>query len=230
MIRIAYYVDQFATPRHFAFLDRSIESARAHMAGARVIHLTTPGAPRVKSADERIEVPADGTFPHRRGTAAALVPGDTLFLDCDTVIQSDVVRVFDNAFDIALAQVHRPGFPDLKYNAGVVFSRCPRFWTDFARRAGGYDYKDVRTDWRPIERTFSETAASGDYRVFELDSTLYNHTPASADEDVSRALIVHYKGIRKKWVLGPEPKAVTAPPPRRQGILMQLLRDIFRRK
>jgi hypothetical protein len=230
MIRIAYYVDQFATPRHFAFLERSIESARAHLPGARVIHLTTPGAPQVKPADERIEVPADGTFPHRRGTAAALLEGDTLFLDCDTVIQRDVAHVFDHPFDIALAEVHRPGFPDLKYNAGVVFSRCPRFWTDFARRAGGYDYKDVRTDWRPVERTFSETAASGDYRVFELDSALYNHTPASADEDVSRAFIVHYKGIRKKWLLGPETPAAPAPRTRKHGILMQLLLDIFRRR
>lgn len=201
-MNIAFYLDHGA-PERLPNLQRAIAAVLEHMPHAAVIHLTTEQGPRVPGVSKVVYV--EGSFGFRRGTASATVQGDTLFLDCDCIVQADVSGVFKLPFDVAVARHREPPHPSLPCNGGVVFSRCPQFYRDFAQIARRMEFDPAARagkpgNWVPIESAFNQMLVSGNYRVHYLDGDRYNYIPSSQDEDLSTRLIVHYKGSRKGWL------------------------------
>lgn len=183
-MKVAYFHIDFQhgeTERSRALAAKSIASARKHMPSAKFVHVTNHGTRALDDVDEVVRshhagelLPQSG---YNRADIQAMLDGDVLFLDTDTILMRDVSDVFLHDFDIALAMPM-----DSEFNQGVVFSRSQRFWREVADEA--------RKQKRYSEKAFSDVVSSGAYRVRILSHD-YNHFPSPA------LAIMHFKGQRK---------------------------------
>lgn len=189
--------------RYFPMADLMIESARKHMPGIYVVHLTDHEGVKHPLADECIKGPEGVPFGPLRAFHHAHLHGDWLFPDVDIVFQKDVWHVFeDESFDMACTSRVGTKWEDTRYamvmpiNNGIMWSRSNDFWKDIVT---GFDEapKPYITWWEQI--LFNNLVQSGKYRTKILPSA-YNFTPAKQDDDLSDALVVHYKGTRKNWM------------------------------
>lgn len=194
-MKIAFYLD---TPAHIAIAERAIAAAREAMPHAEIWHLTTLDGPKL-SADKELRLDVKGEFAYRQAIISAELPGEVLFLDVDVVVREDVSAVFAHDFDVCVTTDMRPGAPGIKYNGGVIFSRCPDYWRAIAEAGRGMDFYKTAGDWEPIERARGAVADSGRFKLMVLPGEDYNYIPANA-EDV-RGKIIHYRGKRKLWMI-----------------------------
>ena len=154
--------------------------------------------------DVLIRKPYDGrmmTF--RLDHLADYEHSEMVILDDDCIVKGDLSHVFDDSFDVALTRrtiaCHFDGVNMTEvcpFNTGVMFSTGTAFW----KRAFSVcrALPDRFQRWWGDQMAVAVTAQKGGYRVKELD-TNYNWTPATKD-DVSDALVWHYKGQRKEWI------------------------------
>lgn len=201
-MRIGFYC-QSAGP-HLEVGKLFVASVQKAMPGVEIFHLTNETCPAIDGA-KPIRLPNDMPMGIRRLTHYAQLEGEWLLCDSDVIVQKDVRYVFNGPVEIGV--VSRKGtvlegsdyeklFP---YNFGVVFSRCPRFWEkglQLLKKA-----PPALQEWEGEQGVLGHLADGGGYRVAFLPSS-YNWTPESKEEDVSDKHIVHYKGHRKKWLLG----------------------------
>ena len=159
----------------------SIDSVRRAMPGAEIVHLADTKFRPLYGVDSvvRFEIKPGVN----RADIQALVDGDCLFFDTDTIMLEDVSPIFHEKFQVAVSGMSGGA---LKYNQGVVFSRCPEFWVDVANRARDYGVYD--------ERAFNDAATCGKFDVKEI-ADVYNF---SVPPDLK---IMHFKGARKKSML-----------------------------
>lgn len=158
----------------------SIRSVRRHMPGVKIVHLTDHRTKTLDDVDEVLTI--EWKKATNRADAHALVHGEVLYLDTDTVITKDLSSVLKENFQIAVAV--RDDDTGLRYNGGVIFCRDEHVWRDVAART---------RDLGDAEQAFNEVLLSGKYKVFELPN-LYNYTPP----DVA---VYHFKGPRKLVML-----------------------------
>lgn len=192
-------------------------SIRAAMPGVPIAQLTDPTSLAIAGVDEVFRGHA-APLSVARPTLFAMLRGDWLFLDTDIIVRGDVRHVFDQKFDVALADrnwIHIQEGEKFRarnpYNAGVAFSRSPAFWeaTLEAVNAAGEKWQTsfmgdqmamaVAAGWHKGERR------SNPFHVLELPGMRYNYPPSGPkDPGMANALIVHYKGPRKQWMLDPD--------------------------
>ena len=181
-----------------------IASVQKSMPGVEIFHLTNETCPAVDGA-KAMRLPDKMPMGIRRLAHYASLSGDWLLCDSDVIVQRDVSDVFDSNIDIAVAtrkgtvlegSDYERAFP---YNFGVIFSRSPEFW----KEALGLLKKapPELQEWEGEQHVLGHLVNSGRYRTSVLSAS-YNWTPQSKGEDVSDKHIVHYKGPRKKWLLG----------------------------
>jgi hypothetical protein len=198
-MKVAYYVENPGMSRMTAL---SVASLKKAMPAAEVIQMSPERLPTGDWADTRVVTPEEGDFFVRRVIANAMLgDGEILYPDSDTIFHSSVEHVFDpnyGAFDVALPQI---ADPDVRYSAGIVFSRVARFWSEQAvmklRRTD--DGKPFTTD---LLRFFTKFVDAWDGLVWRLDESRYERVPKNADDRCHGACIVHYRGPRKKWMPG----------------------------
>jgi hypothetical protein len=184
------------------------DSVRRHMPNAKLIHVAEPGATKLDGFDEVMHVAPEGDFVEQLFRVLAAIEGNVLSLDYDIIINADVSNVFDSDFD-AVFTTRPPKDGTIKrsmqdtYNMGVVFSKNPVFWEALRDM---YLTCEGRDGWLRSQTLASHLARalSGRFRVAELPGEIYNYTPMSESEDLTRRRIVHYKGSRKVWMLPPE--------------------------
>lgn len=178
-------------------MNLSVRSVRKHMPDAVVWHLKGPRVDKFPGVDDAIEYE-----PRHRPEHHAMMKGDTIFLDIDTVVQDDLSHVFDTKqpFDVAVALRPKlsmrnvPKWNRIPYNWGVSFTRSADFW-----RGASKMLADEGWPWNEaILCRYAQTSGS---IVMMLRGERYNYTPATEDEDVSTRAVVHYKGNRKHWML-----------------------------
>jgi hypothetical protein len=195
-----------------------VASLRKVMPMTRVVQLSDTATAAVPGVDEVMRRPWDGerlmTF--RLEHYAALPESAWLLLDTDMVVQADISVVFelDRAFDVAMhrreSTIVRPPawdeFPELlgqdlatfmPYNTGVIFCRNARFWTVARDRLAGLEPRYHR--WFGDQVAVRMAVETGAFRVLDLHPA-FNYTPNAETDDVGRAYVVHYKGIRKDWM------------------------------
>lgn len=194
-MKVAFYLD---TPAHVAIAERAIAAARSVMPHAEIWHLTTLDGPKL-SADKELRVDVVGEFAYRQAVISAELEGDVLFLDVDVIVREDVSHVFAHEFDVCVTTDMRPGAPGIKYNGGVIFSRCPDYWRAIAEACKGMDFYKQPGDWEPIEQARGAVADSGRFKLMVLPGEEYNYIPANAED--MRGKIVHYRGKRKTWMI-----------------------------
>jgi uncharacterized Rossmann fold enzyme len=195
MIKVAFYLDM---PAHVAIAEYAIASVRKAMPNAEIWHLTTHDGP-VLSADCELRMKVDGEFAYRQALISSHLEGDVLFLDVDVTVNEDVSHVFDSDFDVCVTTDMRPGAPGIKYNGGVIFSRCPDYWRAIAEAGKGMDFYKAAGDWEPIERARGAVADSGQFKLLVLPGEEYNYIPATAGDIQGK--ITHYRGKRKAWMI-----------------------------
>jgi hypothetical protein len=118
-----------------------VQSVRDTMPHATLFQLTDETSTPADGIDGVLRLPWAPLSLHR-ARHFANSRNDWLFIDTDVILQRDVSDVFGWDFDIAVAdrnwtkapngEYRTGGQPDyvarFPYNAGVIFSRCPRFW------------------------------------------------------------------------------------------------------
>lgn len=184
-----------------------LQSVRRAMPGIEVTHytdLTTAAADGADYVNRRNALPLGLASVD----ACASVAGEWLWIDTDVVVQADVRHVFDQPFDVAVADRRGTvrnrdlGTKCLKvmpFNKGVVFSRSRPFWQAVLKRMESLSGK--RQGWMGDQQAMCDVIAAGAFDVVVLESR-YNYPPHREDEDVSGQAITHYKGkSRKPWML-----------------------------
>lgn len=194
-MKVAFYLDSHDLT---AIAERSIASVRAAMPQAEIWHLTTPEGPKL-SADREFRLDVKGEFAYRQAMVSAEMTGDTLFLDVDVIVREDVSAVFEQDFDVAVTTDMKPGAPGIKYNGGIIFSRCPAYWRAIAEAGKGMDFRKTPGDWNPIERMRNAVADSGKFKLLVLPGEEYNYVPSNAADIGGK--IMHYRGNRKSWMI-----------------------------
>lgn len=194
-MKVAFYLD---TPIHKTIAEYAIAAVRKAMPAAEIWHLTTLDGPEL-SADKCLRLDVKGEFAYRQAAISAELEGDVLFLDVDVVVREDVSHVFADDFDVCVTTDMRPGAPGIKYNGGVIFSRCPAYWRAIAEAGKGLDFYKTTGDWEPIERARGAVADSGQFKLKVLPGEDYNYIPATAGD--VRGKITHYRGKRKAWMI-----------------------------
>jgi hypothetical protein len=195
-----------------------VASLRKAMPATPVVQLSDTRTAAVPGVDRVLRRDWNGAalMTFRMDHYAALPEGAWLLLDTDMVVQADVSVVFelDRAFDVAMHRrertIVRPPawdeFPELlgqdlaafmPYNTGVVFSRTARFWTVARESLERLEPRYHR--WFGDQVAVRMAVETGAFRVLDLHPA-FNYTPSSEDDDISRAYVVHYKGVRKDWM------------------------------
>ena len=167
---------------------------------------------------------------------AALERAASILLDTDIIVQRPLDHVFERPFDVALTVRHQrikdPDgtniTPQMPYNTGVMFSRQARFWAlalEYCRQLA-----DNHHDWWGDQLSVKHVADTGSFDVLELPCDQYNYSPRTEDEILDERYAVHYKGMRKEWMMRRFGRRETPRASRKPGLLMQLFLDIFRRR
>lgn len=201
-MRVAFYCES-AGP-HLEVGKLFVASVQKSMPGVEIFHLTNETCPEIDGA-KPIRLPNDMPMGIRRLTHYTQLEGKWLLCDSDVIVQKDVRHIFNGPIDAAV--VSRKGtdiegtdyekvFP---YNFGVVFSNSQKFWKMVLGVVETLSPELQR--WEGEQAALGKIADGGGFRVAYLPKE-YNYTPRSKDEDVSDKYIVHYKGPRKKWLLG----------------------------
>src|SRR6185295_9972322 len=143
--------------------------------------------------DEVIRKPYGGRIMTFRLDHLAEYPHEQmLVLDDDCIVRGDLAHVF-GAFDIALTRRTDPAIYDgidmaqhCPYNTGGMFSRSQNFWKVAASVCRALPDRFQR--WWGDQMAVAVTAQKAGYKVRELDASIYNWTPKTAD-DSSDALV-----------------------------------------
>lgn len=193
--------DESAPRRRIRALVRSVRRA---MPGVSLTHFTDLTTEKIAGVDEvvrRSPLP----IATARLDAYGSVSGEWLFIDSDVLVQQDVRDVFDQAFDIALADRRgtiRPQdegtktIASMPFNSGAVFSRTQAFWQATLERIS--ELSEKRQAWMGDQQALCDVIAEGRFDVRIL-SNRYNYPPHRQDEDVSDKAILHFKGTERKY-------------------------------
>jgi hypothetical protein len=188
-----------------------VRSAKKLMPFTPVVHFTDQTTKAIKGVDAVRRKPLEPMGLLRMRHCAG-VNGHWLFVDTDIIFQQPVSQVFRRSFDVAVTKrdwAHiktATGFADkMPFNTGVVFSRCPSFWAEVYTRLRDLD-EDLQ-EFMGEQQLICEIALEGRYHARQLSGTKYNFPPEkpdaiSSDKMQKMASIVHYKGDRKRMMLG----------------------------
>jgi hypothetical protein len=187
-------------PRH---AEKMVASVKRHMPFVEVVQWTDEDTPEVQGADQVIRHEWNGEkITVFKMQCMAANQGDTLILDTDIIVQADISGVFNLPFDVALTWRDGPIFDEdhqditkiMPINTGVMFCRTPEFWVDCLRWCD-----DKHIGWYSDQ--VAVAAVHKRWNTLRLHTDNFNYTPLKKYEDVSKRLIVHYKGQRKGWML-----------------------------
>jgi len=117
-----------------------VRSAKRVMKYTPIVQFTDMTTKALKNVDEVRRKPSEPMGLLRIRHYAG-VEGQWVFVDTDVIFQQPVKRVFRSSFDIAVTRRDwshvKParGFSErMPFNTGVVFSRCPHFWSEVYTR------------------------------------------------------------------------------------------------
>jgi len=199
----------FSAPCPEPIAKAMIASVRRHM-DCEIVQLTDLTTPKLDGVDtvQRLE---GGIVSSILARHLSKLSGEVLYLDYDTIVQEDVSSVFEQDFDLAITT--RSGvekdstllYKVCPHNVGVMFSRSQSFWRIVRNR---YDARQDEPSWFKFQILVTEAINTlKQFKFLELSSEKYNYTPESRDEDLSGRSIVHYKGLRKSWMVEQEDSA-----------------------
>lgn len=188
-----------------------VQSVRRVMPYVKIVQFSDFDTKAVKGIDDIRRKPLEPMGLLRMRHCAG-VDGEWLFVDTDVIFQKPVTHVFKKPFDVALTTrdwTHvkaAGGFTErMPFNTGVVFSRCPHFWSEVYTRLR--DYPIELQHFMGEQELINEVAKEDRYRIRKLRGRIYNFPPDApgampSNADLfAEAAILHYKGNRKALML-----------------------------
>lgn len=204
-MNVGFYLVQGPDPTGYVLADLMLQSVRRAMPGVRVTQFTDIKSAAVYGVDHVLRKPKQ-PLALLRTLHQACVEGDWLFIDTDVIVRRDVRHLFEQPFDIAVADRQwqhletPPKFTAaMPWNIGVVFSRGPRFWR--AVHTQLLSSPAQAQDFMGDQVAACHLLKTGDWRLLELPGMAFNYPPSGPDDHGDQASIVHYKGDRKGWML-----------------------------
>src|SRR5690606_6368100 len=182
-----------------------ISSVREHMPNAIVTQLTDMRSGRVPGVDEvrRME---GKTYPYILFKHMADVPEPFIRVDYDMIFQGDITHILEGDHDLAF-NLHSDPEVLATWGKDYPFATCiwganrgKEFVEDFRKR----HLESGRDDWMGLIPSVNETIRSGKYKIRSLPGEIYNYTPKDRNDRPKGALVIHFKGTRKSWMLPEE--------------------------
>ena len=199
-MRVAF---MFYGPQQPELARRMIASVRTHMPSARVVQLTDRRTRALEEVDEVRRI--DGAnYAYLLYKHMATLPPPFIRLDYDMLVQGDLSHVLDDT-DIALNTHSDPIVTKSDWGKKYPFAAC--VWAaknhgqEFAESFRGIHIISGRDDWLGVVPSINEAIEVFPYRIKRLDGQIYNYTPKNRDDRPKEALVIHYKGRRKKFML-----------------------------
>lgn len=176
--------------------DMCVTTIRHHHHDACIVHLTDVHTPMLKGADQCWRGEWDGDlatiFMLRVGLLTCLDERDTIILDSDTLVCGSLESAFnDREFQVGLTWREK----DMRYNAGVMFSRSRRFWVALEARMA-----QKKKHFTMTEYALMDESATLFWNIAEFDCRIWNNYWMSRWKVDTNAKILHYKGPRKMWM------------------------------
>lgn len=180
-----------------------IASVREHMPNAIVTQLSDMKGKKVPGVDEIRRV--DGSsYPYIIYKHMTSLPEPFIRVDYDMIFQGDITHILEEDIDLAF-NLHGDKRVNQTWGKAYPFatciwgakSRCKEFTEDFRNR----HIESRRDDWMGLIPSINEVICSGKYRIKTLPGEIYNYCPENRDDRPKDALVVHYKGHRKRWML-----------------------------
>lgn len=199
---------RFQQTQHLVMADMLIRSIRKVMPDVPIYQLTNGTSPQIMGVDHVRRI--DQTLPmavlcvehYRR------CEGDWLLLDTDILVQEDVRDVFNDSFDLAVAD--REGclvdgeseldlIKEMPYNIGVMFSRSSAFWQRVLETMIPMD--DKKKHWMGNQYAACDVILSGEFAVKFIPGRRYNCPPLNLEDRCAEAAIIHFKGNMRKQMM-----------------------------
>lgn len=175
----------------------------ARLLGYSLLHMTDERTAAIPGCDV-VRLPWDGKrLMTYRLEHLARLNEPMMVCDTDVIHLEPCDDVWARPFDLALTRrgktVDPSGFDIslvMPYNIGVMFVRNPQVWRFAYEHCAGLP--PAEQDWYGDQLAMA--AAAREFDCLDLPDTEFNCTPASADE-CPPARVLHYKGVRKEWML-----------------------------
>lgn len=184
-----------------------IASARQHMPEVIVTQLTDANTKKVDGVDEIRRI--DGkVYPYLLYKHMASMPEPFIRVDYDMIFQGDITHILEGDCDVAMNLHGDPQVLESRWGKTYPYATC--VWAgkdrsgEFAEDFRSTHLASGRDDWLGLIPSANEVISSGKYRVKPLAGEVYNYTPKDRDDRPASALVLHYKGRRKHWMLPPE--------------------------
>lgn len=190
----------FFGPQQPKIADVMMASVREHMPNVILTQLTDMKTKRLKGVDEVRRI--DGiTYGYLLCQHMIETPHPLIRVDYDMIFQGDITHVMEGDFDMAF-NGHGDDYV-LNIGLGKKYPLATCLWgaktNAFAKDFRAHHIQSGRDDWLGLIPSANEVALG--YRVRVLDGFVYNYCPKSRTDRPKDALVIHYKGPRKEWML-----------------------------
>ena len=200
-LRVAFL---FYGPQQPELAKRMVSSVREHMPNAVITQLTDTRSRALDFVDEVRRI--DGTnYGYLVYKHMATLPEPFIRLDYDMLIQGDLSYVLGEDTDLAFNTHSDPTVVNSQWGQKYPWASC--LWAarahaqDFAESFRGIHILSGRDDWLGLVPSVNEAIEASPYAIKTLDGQIYNYTPKNREDKPKEALVIHYKGRRKAWML-----------------------------
>jgi hypothetical protein len=128
-------------------------------------------------------------------------------LDYDMIIQGDLSHILEGDHELAF-NTHGDEFlreTDYGRKYPIAASVSGYKTHEFAKDLRQASINSDLDDWLGGAPIHNEVASK--YKVKLLEGMVYNYTPKDREDKPKHALVLHYKGLRKHWMVPPAFKA-----------------------
>ena len=178
-------------------------SVREHMPNVGLTQLTDMVSRKIEGVDEVRRV--DGkTYPFILYKHMASIPEPFIRVDYDMIFQGDITHVLDEDIDLAF-NLHGDQKVEQSWGQAYPYAAC--LWGAKRRsREFAEDFRDRhmmsrRNDWMGLIPSINEVIVTGKYKIKALPGNIYNYCPEDRNDRPQNALVLHFKGRRKHWML-----------------------------
>jgi hypothetical protein len=180
-----------------------IASVRQHMPNVTVTQLTDTVTKKIPEVDEVLRVEGK-TYPYILYKHMSSIPEPFIRVDYDMIFQGDITHILEDDIDFAF-NLH--GDKRVQETWGKAYPYATCIWGAKKRsREFAEDFRERhivsrRNDWMGLIPSVNEVIVSGKYKVKALSGDVYNYCPEDRDDRPENALVLHFKGKRKHWML-----------------------------
>lgn len=181
---------------------RMVASVRYHMPYVTVTQLTDTRTKALADVDEvrRVE---GSNYAYLIYKHMLTCPEPFIRLDYDMLLQGDISHVLEDT-DLAFNRHGDPSVLNSEWGRKYPYATC--MWASNNGREFVEDFRRIhlesqRDDWLGLVPSVNDAIEQTKLKVTGWDGSVYNYTPKDRNDKPEGVYILHYKGMRKEWML-----------------------------